>query len=191
MALVTPPVVMTMTRSVAALAVVVLCAAAPLVRIATAGEGGSMLEPGAKLPTFTLTAHDGSTVHSADLAGKPYLLYFYPKADTPGCTREACELRDRWEDLQAAGLTVLGVSFDSPKKNHDFAAKYKLPFLLLSDEDQVLAKAVGATSLLLPFPKRISYLVSGDGTVLKAYPKVVPADHAGEVLRDLRAVSGS
>ncbi len=168
-----------------------LLAGGPVVATAIAGEGGSMLDPGAKLPTFALAAHDGSTVHSTALAGAPYLLYFYPKADTPGCTREACELRDRWEDLQLAGLTVLGVSFDSPAKNRDFAAKYKLPFLLLSDENKALAKSVGATSLLLPFPKRISYLVSGDGTILKAYAKVVPAEHAGEVLRDLRALTGS
>jgi len=141
-------------------------------------------------PAFTLAAHDGSTVRSADLAGSPYLIYFYPKADTPGCTKEACTFRDSWQDVRTAGLKVFGVSYDTPESNRKFAEKYHLPFLLLSDTDHALAKQVGATRSVIPVPKRISYLVGADGTVLNAYPKVDPGTHAAEVLRDLRAVAG-
>ncbi len=150
----------------------------------TAESGGDMLEPGTTFPAFSLTAHDGSTVSSSELAGSPYLLYFYPKADTPGCTKEACTFRDAWSDVKDAGLKVFGVSYDSPKANRAFAEKYHLPFLLLSDSDHSLAKEVGAARTLLPVPKRISYLVGADGRVLAAYPDVDPASHAGEVLAD-------
>jgi peroxiredoxin Q/BCP len=84
---------------------------------------------------------------------------------------------------------VYGVSYDSPKDNRAFAEKYHLPFLLLSDRDRELAAAVGAKATLLPVPKRVSYLVGADGVVLKAYPKVSPADHAAEVLTDFKALS--
>lgn len=148
-----------------------------------------MLDSGAEFPQFSLTAHDGSTVSSADLAGGPYLVYFYPKADTPGCTKEACAFRDSWAEVQAAGLKVFGVSYDSPKTNAAFAEKFHLQFLLLSDVDRKLAAAVGAERALLPIPKRISYLVGADGKVLKTYPDVSPAKHAAEVLADLKRLS--
>ncbi len=145
-----------------------------------------MIKAGNNFPSFNLRAHDGSTVSSSELEGGYYLVYFYPKADTPGCTKEACTLRDRWEDVSEEGLRVFGVSYDTPEKNRKFAEKYHLPFLLLSDADHKLAQAVGAARALLPLPKRISYLVGPDGKVLKAYPSVNPAEHAGEVLEDLR-----
>ena len=152
-------------------------------------HGGEMLETGAEFPEFSLTAHDGSTVASADLAGGPYLIYFYPKADTPGCTKEACAFRDSWAEVQLAGLKVFGVSYDSPKDNAAFADKYSLQFLLLSDSERRLAAAVGAERTLLPMPKRISYLVGADGRVLKPYPDVSPAKHAAEVLADLKQLT--
>jgi peroxiredoxin Q/BCP len=151
--------------------------------------GGEMLESGAEFPQFSLTAHDGTTVASADLAGGPYLVYFYPKADTPGCTKQACAFRDSWAEVQAAGLKVFGVSYDRPKANAAFAEKFHLQFLLLSDSDRKLAAAVGAERALLPVPKRISYLIGADGRVLKAYPDVSPAEHAAEVLADLKRLS--
>jgi peroxiredoxin Q/BCP len=151
-----------------------------------------MLSEGTTFPAFELTAHDGTRVSNADLAGRPYLVYFYPKADTPGCTREACELRDCWPELEAAGLQVLGVSYDSPAANRAFAARRDLPFLLLSDRDRSLARSAGAKQLLLPLPRRISYLVGADGRVLKAYPRVSPSQHARQVLADfLRLQRGS
>jgi len=164
-----------------------ILAASALLAAATTAEGGRMLHVGEPFPPFELSAHDGSVVRSQDLTGKPYLIYFYPKADTPGCTKEACAFRDSWEDVLAAGLTVLGVSYDTPDANRAFAAKYHLPFLLLSDRDHALAKAVGAARSLMPFPKRISYLVGPDGTILRAYPNVKPSGHAAQVLADARA----
>ncbi len=150
-----------------------------------------MIEPGSPFPRFALTAHDGSAVTSETLAGTGYLIYFYPKADTPGCTAEACQLRDSWSELAELDVTVVGVSYDAPESNRRFAEKHRLPFLLLSDRERTLAKAVGAARLLLPVPKRISYLVDGDGTVLRAYPSVVPASHAEQVLTDLRSLLAS
>lgn len=146
--------------------------------------GGNMLEPGMPFPKFTLTAQDGSTVSSEALRGSYFLLYFYPKADTPGCTKEACAFRDSWPAVEAAGLKVYGVSYDTPKANRAFAEKYHLPFLLLSDSHHELAKQVGAARAVLPVPKRVSYLVGPDGKVVKAYPDVKPASHAKEVLAD-------
>ena len=150
-----------------------------------------MLSPGASFPEFELAAHDGSTVRSVDLAGTTYLLYFYPKAGTPGCTREACQLRDSWSTLQDLGVTVLGVSYDTAEANRRFAETHRLPFLLLSDRSRELAAAAGAQRLLLPVPKRISYLVGPDGAVLRAYPSVSPAEHAEQVMADLRDLRGT
>ena len=101
---------------------------------------------------------------------------------------EANQLRDSWNDLEELGIAVLGVSFDSPEKNRKFAEKNGLPFQLLSDGDHELAKSVGASRTLIPYAKRISYLVGPDGRVLKAYPKVDPSTHASEVLEDYRAI---
>ena len=149
---------------------------------------GDMLKVGDRFPAFSLAAHDGTTVASADLAGGPFLVYFYPKADTPGCTKEACAFRDSWAEVQVLGLKVFGVSYDTPEDNRAFADKYGLQFTLLSDRDRALAEKVGAAGLM-PYPSRISYLVGADGTILKTYPKVTPATHAAEVIADLRALA--
>jgi len=101
---------------------------------------------------------------------------------------EANRLRDSWNDLQELGIEVLGVSYDTPEKNRKFAEKNALPFRLLSDRDHELAKAVGAARALVPFAKRISYLVGPDGRVLVTYPDVDPKTHAQEVLEDYRAI---
>jgi len=162
---------------------------AALLALCGVAQGENMLDTGTIFPSFALAANDGTTVRSEDLENTPFLIYFYPKADTPGCTKEACQLRDSWSDLKACGLKVFGVSYDSPDDNNEFAEKYNLPFLLLSDSDKVLADAVGASRLLLPFPKRISYLVGADGTILKAYPSVEPSKHAAQVLEDFKALT--
>lgn len=148
-----------------------------------------MLAAGDAFPSFDLPADDGSRVSSHRLRGRTFLLYFYPKADTPGCTREACAFRDNWSAAEAVGLQVFGVSFDTPDRNHRFRQRFQLPFPLLSDSDQALAKEVGAKLPLLPVPKRISYLIGTDGRVLKAYPVVRPRGHAAEVLADLARLS--
>jgi peroxiredoxin Q/BCP len=164
---------------------------APLLAVlglATCARAGDMLKAGDSFPSFTLSAHDGTVVKSADLAGSPFLLYFYPKADTPGCTKEACAFRDSWAEEQMLGLKVFGVSYDSPADNKAFADKFGLQFPLLSDTERTLAEAVGAAGAM-GFPSRISYLVGANGKVLKAYPKVSPAEHAAEVIADFKALA--
>ena len=148
-----------------------------------------MVETGTTAPAFTLTADDGTQVSLSEFRGQKIVLYFYPKADTPGCTKEACALRDAWSDLKDEKIKVFGVSYDTPRSNHAFAEKFSLPFLLLSDSEKSLAKSVGANRFLIPVPKRISYLVGADGKILKAYPSVSPASHAEDVLRDFESLT--
>jgi len=144
-----------------------------------------MLSVGQSFPAFSLESHDGGIVSSESLRGSPYLVFFYPKADTPHCSREVCSFRNQWDAVKQAGLAVFGISYDPPDRNRGFAEKFRLPFLLLSDRDHKLAKAAGAAMFLLPIPKRVSYLVGKDGRILKAYPKVDPDRHADDVLADL------
>lgn len=161
--------------------------------LAFAGEslGGEMLATGEIFPSFELRAHDGTVVSSSDLKGTAYLVYFYPKADTPGCTKEACTFRDAWSEVKEANIRIFGVSYDTPEANRSFAEKFSLPFLLLSDSERSLAKATGAERFLIPVPKRISYLVGASGEILKAYPSVSPSSHAQEVLNDFNSLSDS
>lgn len=147
-----------------------------------------MLAAGEAVPAFELKDQEGRAVTSASLAGKRYLLWFYPKAQTPGCTNEARGLRDHYTSLAAAGVEVLGVSFDEPAANKKFVDAEKLQFRLLSDTDRKLAVAVGAAdSPEAGVAKRISYLVDADGKVIKAYDDVDPNVHAGQVVVDSRA----
>ena len=156
----------------------------------TAAAG--MLKPGDAFPAWKLTDQAGKEVSSADLAGTTYLLYFYPKAMTPGCTTEGCALRDNYAGFEKAGVQVLGVSFDAPATNAKFAAKERFPFRLLSDTDKKLAVEVGAAdSTHRLWARRISYLIGPDGKVLVAYPDVSPAKHATQVLADLERLQGS
>jgi peroxiredoxin Q/BCP len=150
-------------------------------------HAGDMLKPGEPFPAWSLQDQTGATVKSTDLAGKTYLLWYYPKALTSGCTREGCELRDNFADFKKADVVVLGVSFDDPGKNAEFVAKNNFPFRLLSDIDKTLAVQVGAAdSTSRPMARRISYLVGPDGKVRVAYPDVDPAVHAKQVLKDLQ-----
>ncbi len=103
-----------------------------------------MLETGQPAPLFTLTAHDGSQVSLADFRGKKVVLYFYPKADTPGCTTQACAIRDHWGQIEAGNAVVIGISPDEPAALVKFREKYNLPFVLLSDPDHTVAQAYGA-----------------------------------------------
>jgi thioredoxin-dependent peroxiredoxin len=166
------------------------CAAllASLCLFAGSAAHAEMLGVGAAMPAFELRDHEGRTVRSADLAGRRYLLWFYPKAMTPGCTTEAKSLRDNHTVLQTAGVDVLGVSFDEPALNKQFVEAEQLNFRLLSDTDRRLAVAVGAAdSTDAKAAKRISYLVGADGKVIKAYADVDPNVHAGQVVVDSRA----
>ena len=145
-----------------------------------------MLKPGDAFPAWKLTDQAGKEVSSADLAGTTYLLWFFPKAMTPGCTKEGCTLRDNYSGFEKADVQVLGVSFDAPATNAKFVEKEKFPFRLLSDTGKTLAVEVGAAdSTHRLWARRISYLVGPDGKVLEAYPDVNPGTHAGQVLADL------
>jgi len=154
--------------------------------LASSAAAEGMLKPGDAFPSWQLTDQTGAKVSSADLAGKAYLLWYFPKAMTPGCTKEGCTLRDNYAGFKKANVEVLGVSFDDPKANAEFVAEQHFPFRLLSDSAKALAVAVGAAdSPSRLWARRISYLVGPDGKVLKAYPDVSPANHAREVLTDL------
>jgi peroxiredoxin Q/BCP len=145
-----------------------------------------MLGPGDPFPAWELTAHTGAPMSSRDLAGKTYLVWFYPKAQTTGCTAEGLALKREYPAFQQRGVEIFGVSFDEPKANAEFVAVQGFPFRLLSDTDRRLAVAVGAAETpSQPVASRISYLVGPDARVLKAYPNVDPEQHATQVLSDL------
>lgn len=145
-----------------------------------------MLKPGEAFPAWKLSDHTGATLSSRDLAGKQYLIWFYPKAMTPGCTAEGQGLRDSFAAFQARHVEVIGVSFDDPAANARFVAAESFPFKLLSDSDRSLALAIGAADAPdQATARRISYLVGGDGKVVAAYPAVNPSSHARDVLGDL------
>lgn len=119
-------------------------------------------------------------------------MYFYPKDDTPGCTKEACAITDVYGDFKKLGVVVLGVSKDSPKSHKKFATKYNLPFTLLSDVDIAVAELYGAWQEKTMFGKtvlgmlRISYLIDVEGKIVKVYPNVDPANHALQILKDVK-----
>ena len=147
-----------------------------------------MLQAGDTAPSFTLTAGGGRIVDSDGLAGREYLLYFYPKDSTPGCTREACAFRDKLPALETLGLSVFGVSADTRLAHERFAQKHDLNFPLLSDTDHQLLEAYGVWVEKSLYGRkfmgilRSSFLVGADGRIEKTWPKVNPDRHAEEVL---------
>ena len=157
---------------------------------ASAASATTLLKVGERFPTWTLLDHTGTPVSSSTLRGQTYLLWFYPKAMTPGCTAEGDGLRDKYGEFRKAGITVFGVSFDKPKDNAKFVEKESFPFALLSDTKRRLALRVGAAdSPQQTTARRISYLIGGDGKVLRVYAAVTPTMHAADVLRDLGAAT--
>ena len=146
------------------------------------------LKEGDAAPGFTAQTNGGGKVSLADFKGKNVILYFYPRDDTPGCTKEACTFRDHWDDFKKAGAVVLGVSTDSVKKHDKFVDKYKLPFTLLSDEDKAIVQAYGVwgpkTFMGVKYigTSRVTFLIGPDGKIKKIWPNVKPAEHAEEVL---------
>ena len=152
------------------------------------------LEEGKKAPAFTLTDADGKQVSLADFAGKHVVLYFYPKDDTPGCTKEACGFRDDWKAFGKLGVVVLGVSGDSEASHQKFRAKYKLPFTLLSDPDRKVMTAYGAYGDKMMYGKKVvgvirsTVWIGADGKVRKHWARVrEAATHPEQVLEALRA----
>jgi peroxiredoxin Q/BCP len=152
------------------------------------------IEEGSKAPDFTLSAHDGTKLKLSSLRGKPVVLYFYPKDDTPGCTKEACGFRDANAKLAKLGAVVLGVSPDSPVSHEKFRAKYKLPFTLLADESHAVAEKYGAWREKNMYGKksmgiaRSTFIIDATGTVVKVFKAVRAEGHAEQVLAALAAL---
>lgn len=149
------------------------------------------LKEGDWAPPFSVRTSGGGNVSLADLKGRSVVLYFYPKDDTPGCTREACAFRDQFAEFERRGVVVLGVSTD-PVKSHDkFVTKYKLPFVLLADEDRAIVKAYGVWGEKTFMGRhymgthRVTFLIGPDGRIKRIWPKVKPEQHAAEVLAAL------
>jgi peroxiredoxin Q/BCP len=153
------------------------------------------IEPGTKAPAFTLKADDGSKVRSSDLKGSPVVLYFYPKDDTPGCTKEACSFRDRKAEIEAWGAVVLGVSPDTVESHAKFRDKYDLNFRLLADADHQVAEKYGAWREKNMYGKksmgiqRSTYLIDAEGKVAKVWQRVTVDGHDDQVLEALKSLS--
>jgi peroxiredoxin Q/BCP len=159
-----------------------------------AEEDAMAIEEGKKAPAFTLVDAKGAKLSLADFAGKHLVLYFYPKDDTPGCTKEACGFRDLWKDIQKTGAVVVGVSPDGGAAHEKFRAKYRLPFPLLSDPDKKVMERYGAWGEKTMYGRkttgviRSSVWIGPDGRVVKHWKRVAKADaHPAQVLEALRA----
>ena len=150
-----------------------------------------MVEEGKPAPEFTLSSDTGGTVSLDSLRGKPVVLYFYPKDDTPGCTAQACGIRDVWAEFRKRGATVLGVSPDSAASHAKFKEKYGLPFTLLADEDHSVAEAYGVWVEKSMAGKnymgveRSTFVIDGEGNVARVMRRVKPDTHADDVLAAL------
>src|SRR3954469_1380370 len=152
------------------------------------------VQEGDAAPAFSLPASGGRTVSLAGMKGKPFILYFYPKADTPGCTKEACAFQEALPQLQAIGLDVVGVSPDKIKTIEKFAAKYGLTFPLASDEDHAVAERYGTWVEKSMYGRtymgmeRSTFMVDAAGTVLKAWRKVSVTGHADDVMKPAKGL---
>ncbi len=150
----------------------------------------NLLKVGTKAPDFEAVDQDGKTVRLSDFKGKPVVLYFYPKDDTPGCTAEACNFRDKMDNFEKNGIKVLGVSVDGDKSHKKFEQKYNLNFTLVSDSKKDISKKYGVLGERAA--SRVTYLLDHDGKIAYIYPKVSPKEHAVEVfnkINELKLVS--
>jgi peroxiredoxin Q/BCP len=148
-----------------------------------------LLDTGSKAPDFEGTIQDGSNIRLSDYKGKRVVLYFYPKDNTPGCTKQACNLRDNYKALTDSGIQVIGVSGDSVKSHSNFAGKYDLPFPLIADTEKEIMTAYGVWGEKKMYGrtflgvKRTTYLIDESGTVKKVIKKPKTGDHTAEVLK--------
>lgn len=149
-----------------------------------------MLKVGSLAPDFDLVDEDGTIHRLSDYRGHKVVLYFYPKDNTPGCTKEACNFRDNFAELTKFGVKVFGISKDGQKSHMNFKNKFELPFTLLSDPEQIVIEKYEATksptALGKIFVKRVSYVIDEQGIIEKVYPKVNAATHASDILEDLK-----
>jgi peroxiredoxin Q/BCP len=150
------------------------------------------MELNQKVADFSLQTDEDKTVSLSQYAGKPVVLFFYPRADTPGCTIEACGFRDAFKKLQTAGAVVLGISRDTPAAQAKFRAKYDLPYTLLADVDEKVCNQFGVLKEKNMYGKKVmgiertTFLIGPDRTLLHVFPKVTPEGHAEEVLKILK-----
>ena len=150
-----------------------------------------MVKEGNKAPAFQLESTDGRKIALRDFAGQTIVLYFYPKDNTPGCTKEACSFRDTYKQLLDKGAVIIGISADTPESHARFKEKYNLPFYLLSDTGKTTIKAFGAWGIKKMYGKehegilRSTFIVDEQGKIVKAFPKVSPDEHGPEVLAAL------
>jgi len=151
-----------------------------------------MINVNDKAPEFTLQDENGKEVSLKSLRGKVVVLYFYPRADTPGCTVEACEFRDTYKQMQKTGAVLLGISPDTPKAQKKFQDKFKLPFSLLADVDKKVADAFGVLQEKNMYGKKVmgivrtTFIIGPDGKIQHIFPKVKAEGHAGDVLAYLK-----
>ena len=156
-----------------------------------------MIEPGQEAPDFTLPDQDGNDVTLSGLRGSPVVLYFYPKADTPGCTTQACGIRDRSDEYDKAGAKVVGVSYDTVEDQKKFATKHDLDFTLLADSEHEVAELYGTWGEKSMYGKkywgviRATFVIDPEGKVAKVFPKVSPKTHDDVVLEALAELSRS
>ena len=147
-------------------------------------------------PNFTLPDQTSQSHTLSDYKGQWVLLYFYPKDDTPGCTTEACQIRDNFAEFKKAGIVVFGVSCDSPKSHAKFVKKFDLPFTLLADEDKKVVELCGVWAKKKFMGReymgilRTSFLINPEGKIAKVYEQVKPDGHAGEILEDVKVLGG-
>ncbi|MFM7166715.1 MAG: thioredoxin-dependent thiol peroxidase [Planctomycetaceae bacterium] len=153
------------------------------------------IEPPAKAPAFSLKSTTGETVKLSDFKGRPVVLYFYPKDDTPGCTREACAFRDRLSEIEALGAVVLGISADSVESHQKFTTKYTLNFPLLADTEHAVAEKYGAWREKNMYGRvsmgiqRSTWIIGADGKVAKLWKKVSVDGHDADVIAALQELS--
>jgi thioredoxin-dependent peroxiredoxin len=149
------------------------------------------LKVGDRAPDFTLATQGGNKMSLSDFKGKPVVLYFYPKDDTPGCTKEACGFRDQFTAFKKKGVVVIGVSIDSVKVHDKFAEKYHLPFTLAADDEKKAVQLYGVWGEKVFMGRkylgthRVTFLIGADGKIRKIWPTVKPAEHAEEVLKEI------
>jgi peroxiredoxin Q/BCP len=144
-----------------------------------------VVEEGKPAPDFELTSDSGEKVKLSSFRGKPVVLYFYPRSDTPGCTRQACAIRDTWDEFRRRDAVVLGVSNDKEAAQARFRAKYELPFTILADPDDEAGEAYGVTREGKTSFERSTFLIDREGNVAKVMRRVDPGTHADRVLAEL------
>jgi peroxiredoxin Q/BCP len=152
-----------------------------------------VLSEGVKAPGFELLDSEGKLHKLSDYAGETIVVYFYPKDDTPGCTKEACSFRDSYADFKQAGVTIIGISPDKVESHKKFKEKYALPFTLLADPDHAVWEAYGAWGLKKSFGKeyegvfRTTFVIGPEGEIKRVFENVKPSDHSQEVLEAIAA----